>query len=244
MADTEDLYAALGIHRTASDQDIAKAYKSAAFKVHPDRHSHKWAHLPEKEAKAEQAKYRAAWDKVARAYAILSNAALRARYDRTGVIEDLGVDLTEASAISLLNAILGQAIRGEVDPNETLDFLVQIRAKLQGDLADIAKHKRMLERAKKRAERMQKKLKRKDKKESVLVRGLNWQLEAIAGELGPLKAATDIHELALKMLDEHEFQADQPEPFGSANAFLLSQGGVGVITGFGGSALGGGKRKR
>lgn len=69
----QDYYEVLGVPRTASDEDVKRAYRKLALKWHPDR------------AKAEQRK--AAEEKfkqVAEAYEVLSDPEKRKKYDRFG----------------------------------------------------------------------------------------------------------------------------------------------------------------
>src|SRR4051794_13950960 len=66
-----DYYEVLGVGRGASDQDLKKAYRRLAHQYHPDKNQTD----PEAEEKFKEA---------AEAYAVLSNADQRARYDRFG----------------------------------------------------------------------------------------------------------------------------------------------------------------
>jgi molecular chaperone DnaJ len=71
MADKRDYYEILGVERTASGDEIKKAFRQAALKHHPDRNPG--------DAQAE-ARFREA----AEAYDVLSDADKRARYNRFG----------------------------------------------------------------------------------------------------------------------------------------------------------------
>lgn len=66
----KDYYAALGVERTASDEDIKKAYRKLARKYHPD---------VSKEKNAEEK-----FKEVAEAYQTLSDKEKRAAYDQLG----------------------------------------------------------------------------------------------------------------------------------------------------------------
>src|SRR5438045_5624468 len=66
-----DYYEVLGVNRSASEQDLKKAYRRLAHQYHPDKNQTD----PEAEEKFKEA---------AEAYAILSNSEQRQRYDRFG----------------------------------------------------------------------------------------------------------------------------------------------------------------
>ena len=68
---SKDLYQILGVPKSASDDDIKKAYRKLAMKYHPDRN-------PDNKEAEEKCK------EVQNAYAILSDAQKRATYDQFG----------------------------------------------------------------------------------------------------------------------------------------------------------------
>ncbi|MDF2589766.1 MAG: chaperone protein DnaJ [Anaerocolumna sp.] len=71
MADKRDYYEVLGISKTASDDEIKKAYRQLAKKYHPD------ANPGDKEAEAK-------FKEASEAYAVLSDADKRRQYDQFG----------------------------------------------------------------------------------------------------------------------------------------------------------------
>jgi molecular chaperone DnaJ len=77
-----DYYEVLGVSRTASEQDLKKAYRRLAHQFHPDKNQTD----PTAEEKFKEA---------AEAYAVLSDAEQRQRYDRFG---HAGVSSSAASA--------------------------------------------------------------------------------------------------------------------------------------------------
>lgn len=73
--ESKDLYALLEISKTASEDEIKKAYKKAALKHHPDRN-------PDNKEEAT-----AKFQEVGKAFATLSDPEKRKRYDQFGVID-------------------------------------------------------------------------------------------------------------------------------------------------------------
>ncbi len=71
---SKDLYSILETTKTASDEEIKKAYKKSALKHHPDRNPNN----PEATAKFQE---------VGKAFATLSDPEKRKRYDQFGVID-------------------------------------------------------------------------------------------------------------------------------------------------------------
>ena len=82
----EDLYSVLGVAKTASAEDITKAYRKLAKKLHPDLN-------PGDKAAEEKFK------KITAAYDILGDEEKRGRYDR-GEIDASGQETAAAALLS------------------------------------------------------------------------------------------------------------------------------------------------
>ena len=76
MAEKRDYYEVLGVPKSASADEIKKAYRKMAIKYHPDRQTDK----SEAEKKAAEEKFKEA----AEAYDVLSDAEKRQKYDQFG----------------------------------------------------------------------------------------------------------------------------------------------------------------
>jgi len=70
LADKRDYYEVLGTDRSASQDDIKKAFRKLAFQYHPDRN---------KEPDAEEK-----FKEISEAYAVLSDPEKKGQYDRFG----------------------------------------------------------------------------------------------------------------------------------------------------------------
>lgn len=80
-SERKDYYKLLGVRKSATDNDIKKAYRKSAMVHHPDRHSN-----ATEEAKKEQERK---FKEVGEAYSVLSDSKKRSRYDNGHDLEDL-----------------------------------------------------------------------------------------------------------------------------------------------------------
>ena len=76
MAEKRDYYEVLGVAKTATPDDIKKAYRTAAMKWHPDR----WVDATDAEKKTAEEKFKEASE----AYSVLSDPDKKAKYDQYG----------------------------------------------------------------------------------------------------------------------------------------------------------------
>jgi curved DNA-binding protein CbpA len=136
-----DPYAALGVPRGASDEEIKRAYRLRAHETHPDR----------------EGGSDVAFQPVQRAYALLKSPSRRAEYDRTGRDpgEQSAVEEPRAVALRRLAGLFIGAVEA-LEPDQD-DVIAKVRAHI-GEMernvrAEISKMRdrlRKIERAKKR----------------------------------------------------------------------------------------------
>src|SRR5580692_4026654 len=111
MADKRDFYEVLGVPKTASDDEIKKAYRKLARKFHPD--------LNKSDSKAE-----VKFKEVQEAYDLLSDAKKRSAYDQYG---HAGVNSAAAAEAAAAAAQAGRGSGGfryapETPGGATVDF--------------------------------------------------------------------------------------------------------------------------
>lgn len=76
MAEADDPYSVLGVPRGAEPEEVRRAYRGLALRLHPDKN-------PGSPSAAEE------FARVSRAFAVLSDPVRRSLYDRAGVLDDV-----------------------------------------------------------------------------------------------------------------------------------------------------------
>ncbi|OAA70255.1 DnaJ domain protein [Cordyceps fumosorosea ARSEF 2679] len=133
-----DPYEVLGLERTATADDVKKAYRKAALKHHPD-----------KVADSERFKAHETFQAVAFAYAVLSDPARRKRYDATGstaesIVDADGFDWSDFYREQFRDAVSGDAIerfaRAYRGSDEERDDVLAAYERCAGDMDALFEH--------------------------------------------------------------------------------------------------------
>lgn len=97
----KDYYKILGVSKTASQDEIKKAYRKRALLHHPDRHSNS----SDGEKKDQECKFK----ELGEAYNILSDPKKRARYDNG--YDDDGTGMTDIDPTNIFNTFFNMDAR-------------------------------------------------------------------------------------------------------------------------------------
>ncbi len=87
LSQRKDYYKILGVAKSASGDEIKKAFRKLALKHHPDRHSTAEPQVREAEEKI--------FKEISSAYSILSDPEKKSRYDSGQDLEEMGMDMGE-----------------------------------------------------------------------------------------------------------------------------------------------------
>ncbi|MGH6866317.1 MAG: DnaJ domain-containing protein [Methyloceanibacter sp.] len=183
-----DLYQILGVKRGAARKDIHKAYRRKAKTSHPDVGGSV-----------------AAFNEVVTAYAVLSDAKRRARYDETGEIEPPRPDNSDGAALEVIAQKLGLIIHAEQDVT-SMDVVALIEQTIIEDIAErkasIAHH----ERAAERVVRLRTRARRKEHtNDNLLARVLDWHGLSIKNHIKKSENLVSSMERALEILKDYAF---------------------------------------
>ena len=192
---TKPLYDALGIEETASPADIKRAHRRAVKKAHPDMNggSHE------------------EFQKVQRAYLVLSDAARRESYDKTGKIEDAEPDNREAQARDIVARCVTQALEASEQTVFREDIFKGFRERaLQPAINKILQDKEKWKRAIVRNDKFLSKVTRKKKTGldlvTQLIKGMNAEFER---NVIRCDEAVAVHQRAIEIVADYEYEFEK-----------------------------------
>ncbi|HUU67107.1 MAG TPA: DnaJ domain-containing protein [Methyloceanibacter sp.] len=205
-----DLYEILGVKRTAARKDIHKAYRRKAKTAHPDSGGTVEA-----------------FNELVTAYAVLSDAERRVKYDETGEIDPPRPDNFDGGAIEIIAEKLGLVIHAEHDL-AAMDVGALIEQAVRQDIADRKGSITHQKRAAERLAALRARTKRKAQGEGNLVAGvLDWHELAIKNHIKKHEEAVRFLERSLEILKDYSFSddlvaAEAEEVSGALNDILVA----------------------
>ena len=186
-----DLYQVLGVKQAASRKDIHKAYRRKAKTSHPDGGGSVEA-----------------FNELVTAYAVVSDAKRRERYDSTGEIEPHRPDNFDGGAIEIIAQKLGLIIHAEPDVT-SMDVAALIEQAIREDIAERRSSISHQNRAAERVTRLRARAKRKaDGDDNLLARVLDWHELSIKNHSQKNEEAVCSMERALEILQDYSFASD------------------------------------
>ena len=186
----QDLYSTLGIDKTASKEEVKKAYKKKANKAHPD-----------KEGGSQEEFYQ-----VSIAYKVLSDDKRRSKYDNTGSYEEQVVDNANNIAIQLAFNAVQLALKKAIDNNTpyTVNIISNAKKSIKTEIYNITRDKNSAEDNKQVIEKVIKNLVCNNGNNFIHV-GFNKQLEAIDESLELMNKDIELREKALDLLNSYDY---------------------------------------
>ncbi|AAB95781.1 DnaJ C-terminal domain-containing protein [Mycoplasmoides pneumoniae] len=116
-AGKRDYYEVLGVSRSATAQDIKRAFRKLAMQYHPDRHKG--------EGETVQKQNEEKFKEVNEAYEVLSDTEKRGMYDRFGHegLNASGFHETGFNPFDIFNSVFGEGFSFDMDGGSPFDFI-------------------------------------------------------------------------------------------------------------------------
>jgi curved DNA-binding protein CbpA len=195
-----DLYDLLKVHRDAPMEVIKRAYRKAASEHHPDKGGD-----------------RDKFALVILARDTLTDAARRARYDKTGETEDFGPDQTESDAMQIAMQAIAM-VMGEIEarrrPIEQFDVLGDAIKGLKRKIVEMKAAEKTARDSAAKIRKLAKRFKAKRGKPNRIAPMMEAQArgqdDAAVNAVRPLPA----YERAIEILGEHSFAMEPVSPYG------------------------------
>lgn len=185
------LYETLGIKKTASKDQIKKAYRKKSMKAHPDQGGD-----PQE------------FDSINKAYRVLINEESRAKYDAGEDPENIlkSAQTQEQKTTQILAQMFVNIVTA-TDP-KTTNIVRQIKTQLENGLLEVEKVIKM-EESKKQKFTISLKRFKTNKKENFFETVANVQISNISKAINQGKEVREDLEKALKFLEDYSYSADE-----------------------------------
>jgi curved DNA-binding protein CbpA len=186
-----DLYQVLGVERGAAAPEIQKAYRQRAKTSHPDSGGSVEA-----------------FSELGLAYAILSDAERRARYDRTGEADPPRPDNRDGSAVEVIAQKLGLILHAEQDVT-SMDVTALLEETIRAEIDERKTAMAGLTRGIERAAKLRQRVKRRGNGDANALAGvLDWHEVSIRTQIKAHQRALVSMERALEILKDYSFAED------------------------------------
>ena len=194
-----NLYAILGISKSATPEEIRTAYRRRAKRLHPD-----------------QGGSVEAFGELALAYETLSDTDSRAHYDATGTVEPRNPDNLNAGAMEIIYQKLGVVLYGGHELGSICVARV-IEDAIKRDVAELEHQITSQMRAVERAKQLRSRLKCKSAaQESLVGRLLDWHELTAAHLIKKNERTMDVLSQSLNLLEEYGLESEFEESDGAA----------------------------
>lgn len=200
-----DLYEDLGIDATASEAEIKRAHRRRVRKTHPDAGGK-----------------REDFDRVQRAYMVLSDQSKRAKYDETGQVNDSPENLEEAQALMILSQKLAGIVGNEMINPRAVNILAHLKREMMDEANQAKAEKVKAQRQIVRAEEFNKRLKVKEGKPNRLTQVIEAQIGAHRGRIEAIESALRVYEIAQALAESYVYETDAPEPHVAGHPVLTA----------------------
>lgn len=204
MTQITDPYAELGLSRDAVDADpraVDKAYRKLAGQHHPDRGGD-----------------REKFERIGTAVAILRDPAKRAKFDRTGAIDDRAEQDQRTQAFAVITAHIGSIVNEYLSSNfdpaknpERIDVVQVVRNLLQLEISHTEgaastgmKHVILLDGMKRRLKR-----RKKATGSDMVSLAIDHQIANARQQIEALNEALELRKFAMTLLDDYTFEVDR-----------------------------------
>lgn len=189
-----DPYAELSIPRAASPAEVKRAYRKRAKDAHPDAGG-----------TAED------FNRLSRAFLVLSDPVRRAKYDHTGEVDEREPDNALSIAVSIIVGYFSAAVSDCISKGRDpcgMDLVATGRAYFEQQIKLFTQQKQPIEKAAKAMEKVEKRLRGKGKANPIVRHALLAQVRSTAEPLRALDQKIQQFRDALVLLENYEFDVD------------------------------------
>lgn len=187
-----DLYAELKVKRGASAAAIKAAYRRRAKELHPDKGG-----------------TTEAFDRLARAYDVLSDPAMREHYDRTGEVDEKAPDNARANAVQIIAGFIARMVEASVDGKvgdvTRMDIVDAAKRHIAEQIVSLSNQRIRINSVAARFEQVSARLILRPGADPILATVISAQAAAVRKNLARVDEGIRAHEDAIEMLRNYEY---------------------------------------